>query len=150
MIARPARWSNLIFSRYEPGHAYGTHVDDPMMTGDDGRRFRTDLSFTLFLSDPTTYSGGELVVEGRPTSSRAKLPAGGLLLYPSGDPHRVEPVTSGQRLACVGWVQSFVRRADQREVLFDLSRVKAAVDDPEVLLLTDKTLSNLMRMWAES
>lgn len=150
LYARPARWSNVIFSRYGVGNEYGLHVDDPLMTGEDGRRFRTDLSFTLFLSDPDTYDGGELLVEGRQGSRQVKLPAGGVVVYPSGNLHRVAPVTAGERLACVGWLQSFIRSDEQRELLFDLGRVRSTLAESDAGLLVDKTVSNLMRMWADT
>lgn len=146
--ARPGRWSTLMFNRYGPGETYGTHMDDALM-GPEGARVRTDLSFTLFLSDPETYEGGELVVDGLEGERAVKLPAGSLVLYPTGALHRVEPVVSGQRLAAVGWIQSLIRRADEREILFDLARVRGALADGEARLLLDKAAGNLMRLWAE-
>ncbi len=146
---RPAKLSGLLFSRYGPGHEYGMHVDDPVMRAGDGSRFRTDLSFTLFLADPESYEGGELLVENRAGARQVKLRAGGLVVYPSGALHRVNPVTRGERLACVGWVQSLIRREDQRETLFDLGRARASLPEGDVRLLVDKVASNLMRMWAD-
>lgn len=146
--ARPARWSTLMFNRYGPGETYGTHMDDALM-GPEGGKIRTDLSFTLFLSEPDTYEGGELVVEGVEGERAVKLPAGGLVLYSTGALHRVTPVASGERLACVGWIQSFIRRADEREVLFDLARVRAALPEGEARLLLDKASGNLLRLWGE-
>ena len=147
--ARPVRWSRLLFSRYGPGDAYGLHVDDAAMTAEDGGRMRTDLSFTLFLSDPTTYDGGALRLDGLDGEREAKPAAGSLLLYATGVLHQVAPVTAGERLACVGWIQSAVRRDDQRELLFDLERVRAALADGETRLLLDKSVGGLLRMWAE-
>jgi PKHD-type hydroxylase len=147
--ARPARWSTLMFNRYGPGETYGMHMDDAVM-GPESARVRTDLSFTLFLSDPATYEGGELVVEGVEGERAVKLPAGGLVVYSTGALHRVEPVASGERLAAVGWIQSLVRRADQREILFDLARVRTALAVGEARLLLDKASGNLMRMWTET
>ncbi|HEX2558915.1 Fe2+-dependent dioxygenase [Phenylobacterium sp.] len=146
--ARPARWSTLMFNRYGPGETYGTHMDDALM-GPDGGKLRTDLSFTLFLSEPEAYEGGELVVEGLEGERAVKLAAGSLVVYSTGALHRVEPVTSGERLACVGWIQSFIRRADEREVLFDLARVRAALPEGEARLLLDKASGNLLRLWGE-
>ena len=148
--ARPVRWSRLIFSRYRPGHSYGTHVDDALMTGDEGVRFRSDLSFTLFLSDPASYTGGELSLDTRTGARQVKLRPGAMVLYASGSLHRVEPVTHGERLACVGWVQSAVRRDDERELLFDVSRVRSSLPPGDPRLLLDKVASNLMRMWADT
>lgn len=147
-FARPARWSALMFNRYGPGETYGTHMDDALM-GPVGEKLRTDLSFTLFLSEPDTYEGGELVVEGVEGERAVKLPAGSLVLYSTGALHRVEPVTSGERLAAVGWIQSFIRRADEREILFDLARVRAALPEGEARLLLDKASGNLLRLWGQ-
>ena len=147
LYARPARWSKLLFSRYAPGDAYGLHVDDAVMAAEDGARLRTDLSFTLFLSEPESYDGGALVVDGIDGEREVKLPAGGVVLYPTGALHRVEPVTRGERLACVGWIQSLVRREDERELLFDLGRVRASLPDGEARLLLDKSIGNLLRLW---
>lgn len=146
--ARPARWSKLMFNRYGPGQAYGAHVDDPMM-GADAERLRTDLSFTLFLSDPAAYEGGGLIIDGLDGEREARLAAGDMILYPTGELHRVEPVTRGERLACVGWIQSLIRRQDQREILFDLARVRAAMGPGEPRLTLDKSVANLVRLWGE-
>jgi PKHD-type hydroxylase len=147
--ARPVRWSRLLFSRYGPGDAYGLHVDDAAMKADDGGRMRTDLSFTLFLSDPERYEGGALLLEGLDGEREVKLAAGSLVLYPTGVLHQVTPVTAGERLACVGWLQSAIRRADQRELLFDLSRVRAVLPGGDARLLLDKSMGGLLRQWAE-
>jgi PKHD-type hydroxylase len=146
--ARPARWSKLMFNRYGAGHAYGAHVDDPMMGG-EADRLRTDLSFTLFLSDPATYEGGGLVVDGLDGEREVRLTAGDMVLYATGELHRVETITRGERLACVGWIQSLIRRPDQREILFDLSRVRAALGPGEARLTLDKSIANLVRLWGE-
>jgi PKHD-type hydroxylase len=147
LYARPARWSKLLFSRYGPGDAYGMHADDATMAAEDGGRLRTDLSFTLFLAPPETYEGGALVVDGLDGEREVKLPAGGVVIYPTGALHRVQPVTAGQRVACVGWIQSLVRREDERELLFDLGRVRASLPDGEARLLLDKSIGNLLRLW---
>jgi PKHD-type hydroxylase len=145
---RPARWSKVMFNRYGPGETYGMHVDDPVM-GEGASLIRTDLSFTLFLSDPGSYDGGALVIDGLDGERGVKLAAGSMVVYGTGELHRVEPVTAGERLACVGWVQSLIRRADQREVLFDLSRVRAAMARSDARLLLDKSVAQLVRMWGE-
>ena len=146
--ARPRQMSKLILSRYRAGQTYGLHVDDAMMSG-----MRSDLSFTLFLREPETYEGGALIIEDTFEARAVKLKAGDLFLYPSTTLHRVEPVVSGERLAVVGWAQSLIRRADQREVLFDLDGVVNAVlardGKTELLDTLTKTRSNLTRMWAE-
>lgn len=146
--ARPHRMSPLIVSRYCEGQTYGLHVDDALMRG-----LRTDLSFTLFLTDPGSYDGGALVVEDGFEARAIKLGAGEMFLYPSTTLHRVEPVTRGARLAVVGWVQSRVRDAGRREILFDLDRSIADLQAGGASDLLDrlaKTRSNLLRMWAEA
>lgn len=145
---RPARWSRLMFNRYGPGETYGLHVDDPVM-GDGEARLRTDLSFTLFLTDPADYDGGELLIDGLDGERVVKLSAGGMAVYPTGALHRVTPVTSGERLACVGWVQSLIRRADEREILFDLARVRASMTRSDARLVLDKSIAALVRLWGE-
>jgi PKHD-type hydroxylase len=146
--ARPRALTPLILSRYRTGQTYGTHVDDAMMGG-----LRTDLSFTLFLSDPETYDGGALVIEDAFEPRAIRLNPGDLLLYPSTMLHRVDPVTRGERLAVVGWVQSLIRDPGQREILFDLDRsaahIHAAEGKSDLFDMLTKTRSNLIRMWAD-
>jgi PKHD-type hydroxylase len=148
IAARPKAIPRLSISRYEPGMTFGTHVDDALMDG-----VRTDLSFTLFLSDPESYQGGALVIDDAYGEREVKLPAGELFLYPSTTLHRVAPVTDGVRLAAVGWVRSFVRDPNQRELLFDLETALRAVfarDGKSPLFDTlVKTRTNLLRMWAD-
>jgi len=148
LYARPSRWSNVMFSRYQCGDEYGFHVDDPTM-GEGAGRLRTDLSFTLFLADPDTYEGGALLVDSLDGEREVKLAAGSAVLYPTGALHRVTPVTSGERLAAVGWIQSLIRRADEREILFDLGRTRASLPEGEARLLLDKSIGNLVRLWGE-
>jgi PKHD-type hydroxylase len=148
-LVRPARWSRLIFSRYGEGQQYGLHADNAAMYDEGGWPLRTDISFTLFLSDPATYEGGALLLRDLAGEREFRPAAGSAVLYPTGQLHRVTPVTRGVRLACVGWVQSQVRRADQRELLFDLERVRQPPDTEEASLLLDKSIGNLLRMWSE-
>ena len=148
LYVRPARWAPVMFNRYGPGETYGLHIDDPVMAGEEGR-IRTDLSFTLFLSDPDSYEGGALVIDGPEGEREAKPPAGAMVVYSTGALHRVEPVTSGERLAAVGWLQSLIRRPDEREVLFDLGRVRAALPAGDEALLMDKAMAGLIRLWGE-
>jgi PKHD-type hydroxylase len=148
-FARPVRWSALIFSRYLPGQQYGLHADNAAMYGGGGRSLRTDVSFTLFLSDPETYEGGALQVQDLSGDREFRPPAGSAVLYPTGCLHRVSPVARGVRLACVGWIQSEVRRADQREVLYDLEQIRNGIGQDGSALLLDKTIGNLLRMWGE-
>ena len=147
--ARPRQMSPLILSRYRQGQTYGSHVDDALMRG-----LRTDLSFTLFLSDPASYDGGALVIEDSLEAREIKLEAGDLILYPSTSLHHVSPVERGERIACVGWVQSWIRHASQREILFDLDRSIETLftqsGKTEVVDTLSKTRSNLLRLWAET
>jgi PKHD-type hydroxylase len=147
-VARPKALSPLILSRYEPGMAYGAHVDDAIMQG-----MRSDVSFTLFLSDPATYDGGALVIDTPGGEEEIKLPAGSLVSYASTALHHVSPVTRGSRLAAVGWARSFVRDAARRELLFDLDTARRNLFAREGKTadfdLLSKTSANLLRMWAE-
>jgi PKHD-type hydroxylase len=147
--ARPKALTPLMLSRYRAGQTYGLHVDDAMMQG-----LRSDLSFTLFLADPTTYDGGALIIEDSLESREIKLAAGDMILYPTTTLHRVEPVTRGTRLAVVGWVQSLLRDSAQREMLFDLDQACEAVFAQQgkspLLDKLSKTRSNLLRMWIET
>lgn len=149
-LARPYRWSNLMFSRYVAGHRYGPHTDDASMLDEHGWPLRTDLSFTLFLSNPDEYEGGALRFVDDANDRSFRPAAGSAVLYPTGILHEVTPVTSGVRLACVGWVQSLIRRADQRDVLFDLERVRSELDEGAAQLHLDKAIGNLLRMWSET
>jgi PKHD-type hydroxylase len=148
LAARPKALTLLIFARYGQGREYGSHVDNPLMNG-----IRTDVSFTLFLADPASYEGGELVIESVSGEEEVKLPAGHLVAYDSTSLHRVAPVTRGERLVAVGWAQSYVRDSAKRELLFDLETAKRILfaqsgKTPEFDLLA-KSSANLFRMWAE-
>lgn len=146
-IAYPKGFARMLVSRTEGGGQYGDHVDNAIMAG-----ARTDLSFTLFLTPPDDYSGGELVLSDRVEDRRFKLAQGEALLYPSTSLHRVAPVTKGARIVVVGWITSLVRDAAQREILFDLWRAAAAAEaagDIAQVQLLSKSRSNLLRMWAE-
>jgi len=148
--ARPAAWSRIMFSKYGPGDAYGLHTDDAFMAADGGGRLRTDLSFTLFLSDPDTYEGGALLIDDLDGEHEHRPQAGDAVLYDTGRLHRVTPVTSGERLAAVGWIESVVRSDAQRELLFDLERVRGATPQGEARLLLDKAIGNLLRQWGST
>ncbi|MBZ2169417.1 Fe2+-dependent dioxygenase [Marinobacter sp. F4216] len=152
MAVRPAKMTPILFSRYRDGMTYGNHVDDPVM-GRGAGRIRTDVSFTLFLDDPETYDGGELMTETSAGEQSYKLPAGSAVVYPSSTLHRVAPVTRGQRRVAIGWIQSTIRDPAQREVLFDLDTARRKLFEregktTEFDLLT-KSLANLQRFWAE-
>jgi PKHD-type hydroxylase len=148
LAVRPKTILGPLFSRYEAGHEYGTHVDDALMGG-----VRTDCSFTLFLSPPESYQGGELIIATSAGEDAYKLAAGSLVTYPATSLHRVAPVTEGVRLAAVGWVRSLIRDAGQRELLFDLETARRRLFDREGKTedgdLLAKCAANLMRMWCE-
>lgn len=150
--ALPLRLVPPLVARYGPGQAYGTHVDDAVMAGDPP--VRSDLSVTLFLSDPAAYEGGELVIETPGGEDAIKLAAGDALLYPSTTLHRVAPVTRGERLVAVTWVQSLVRDTGLRETLFDLERARRSVFEREgktpLFDLLAKAHANLTRRFAET
>ena len=148
MAVRPKTLTAVMFSRYEGGMHYGTHVDDALMHG-----VRTDVSFTLFLSEPESYDGGELVIESASGEDAVKLAAGSLVAYSSTALHHVTPVTRGERLAAVGWARSYVRDGAQREMLFDLDTARRQLFAREGKSaeydLISKSLANLLRMWVE-
>jgi PKHD-type hydroxylase len=141
----------LMFSRYETGMSYGTHVDDAIMSGPEP--LRSDVSVTLFVSPPDSYDGGELVIEMHGGEEAYKLAAGHAIVYPSTTLHRVETVTRGRRDVAVGWVQSLVRDVAQREVLFDLDTARRALfqrhGKTREFDQLSRTYSNLLRMWAD-
>jgi PKHD-type hydroxylase len=144
-----------LFNRYGVGQHFGVHVDNAVR-GDHltGARIRTDLSVTLFLSEPDEYEGGELIVEDYYGSHRVKLPAGHLVLYPASSLHTVTPVTRGARVASFFWLQSMVRDGHARSLIFDLDTAiqglvgRLGRDDPEMVRLTG-LYHNLIRCWAE-
>jgi PKHD-type hydroxylase len=146
-----------LFNRYAAadGHHFGVHVDNAVR-GDHltGLRIRTDLSVTLFLGDPDEYDGGELVIEDTYGSHEVKLPAGDLVLYPASSLHLVTPVTRGVRVASFFWLQSMIRDARARSLIFDLDAAIQALterlgrDDAETVKLTG-IYHNLIRYWAE-
>lgn len=145
-----------LFNRYGPGEEFGFHVDNAIrFHGGTGARIRTDLSCTLFLTDPEDYEGGELEIEGNFGSALYKLPAGHALLYPSTSLHRVREVTRGERISCFFWLQSLVSDHSARELLYDLDQTVQALsaerggNDEKVLRLT-AIYHNLVRRWAES
>jgi PKHD-type hydroxylase len=146
--ARPRYYARMLISRYRSGMEYGAHVDDPIING-----FRTDLSFTLFLSDADSYQGGGLVIEDAMEARVIRPQAGDAVLYPTSALHRVEPVTAGERLAVVGWVTSWVKSPAEREILYDLDHAARAVFEAQgktpAFDRLLKVKSNLYRMWAD-
>ena len=149
----PQRVFPPLFNRYEGGMTFGSHVDNALRGNAAGLRIRTDVSCTLFLSDPDSYEGGELVVEDTYGGHEVKLPAGDLIVYPATSLHHVTPVTRGVRLASFFWVQSMVRDVSQRALLFDLDTAIQQLQptepgNPALVMLTG-CYHNLLRQWAE-
>jgi PKHD-type hydroxylase len=150
IAALPKAIHSILFSRYDTGMSYGSHVDNALM----GKEFlRSDISLTLFLTAPSSYGGGELVIENVEEERSFKLEAGSAIIYPSSSLHRVEPVTEGVRLVAIAWVQSLVRDPSDREILFDLDTVRRSIfhnqgKTTEFDLLS-KSYSNLLRKWAD-
>jgi PKHD-type hydroxylase len=152
--AIPHRIVPPLFNRYQPGEQFEVHVDNAIraMPGSN-ECIRTDVSCTLFFSDPDEYDGGELVVMDTYGTHQAKLPAGDLLLYPSTSLHRVEAVTRGSRVASFFWVQSMVRADWHRSLLFDLDvniqKLRSVLGDNAQVVSLTSHYHNLLRLWAE-
>lgn len=151
--ALPLKIVPPLFNRYQGGESYGRHIDGGVRSV-GGHRVRTDLSATLFLSPPDSYDGGELIVEDAAGERAFKLKAGDLLLYPASSVHRVAPVTRGERLAAFFWLQSMVRSAEQRAILFQLDNGLRALgrdvpDHPSLVELMG-VYHNLIRQWSDS
>ncbi len=152
--ALPNRIFPPLFNCYEVGDGFGTHIDNAIrIASGTGMRVRTDVSATLFISEPGDYDGGELIVEDTYGTHSVKLPAGGLVLYPASSLHHVKPITRGRRIASFFWIQSMVRDDGQRALLFDLDNAirRLGADHPahsSVVQLTG-VYHNLLRSWAE-
>jgi PKHD-type hydroxylase len=149
----------FIFNCYHPGMFYGPHLDEPVM-GRTPNQLRSDLALTLFLSEPADYDGGELLVDADSTPVRIKLPRGDAVLYPATATHEVAAVTRGTRWAAVSWVQSMIRRTDQRDLLWqialaseDLRNIQASDASRERKETLERRLlglrANLLRLWGE-
>ncbi len=154
--ALPLKIYPPLFNRYAGGQNFGTHIDNAIRIQPGSQfRVRSDLSATLFLSDPKSYEGGELTVEHNLGVQSVKLPAGHMVLYPASSLHHVEPVTRGARVASFFWIQSMVRDDSARQTLFDLdSTIQTLVterghEDRAVIRLTG-IYHNLLRRWADS
>lgn len=154
--ALPKHISPPLFNRYEgAANHFGNHVDSAVRYLQNGERIRTDLSCTLFLSEPEEYEGGELVIEDTVGNRAIKFAAGDMVLYPGTSVHRVEPVTRGARLACFFWIESMVRSTEQRVLLLNmdrhLMRLRSTVGESneDVVGLTS-SYHNLLRMWADT
>lgn len=143
------------FNLYKPGMHYGDHVDNAIM-GDASDPLRIDCSFTLFISEPGEYEGGELIIKSGYGPASFKLPAGHLVAYPTYHYHEVTPVQSGERLACVSWLQSMIRDPAKREVILDLALASDRISagggptSRDALAFLDKARKNLLRLWIET
>ncbi|WP_266170932.1 Fe2+-dependent dioxygenase [Dyella subtropica] len=148
----PVATTQVLFNRYGTGMQYGPHVDAAVMGG-MGQAVRTDIAITVFLSDPKSYDGGELVVLTNGLGGQFKLDAGSAIAYPANTLHHVSPVTRGARDAAIIWVQSQVRDPAQRELLWDLDNAKRQIFGREGKSPTfdavSKSHANLLRMWAD-
>lgn len=153
--ALPKKIYPPLFNQYQVGMDFGAHIDNAVRThAISGVHVRTDISSTLFLSDPEGYDGGELVVEDTYGQQAVKLPAGDMVLYPGTSLHHVRPVTRGARVACFFWTQSMIRDDTQRTLLFDMDAAIATLreqvgDNAAVIRLTGN-YHNLIRMWADT
>jgi PKHD-type hydroxylase len=152
--ALPLKVFPPLFNRYQVGQAFGTHIDNAIRQArGTPHRVRTDLSATLFLSQPDEYDGGELLVEDTYGVHNVKLPAGHLILYPASSLHHVRPVTRGERLASFFWVQSMVRDDGQRTLLFDLDMaiqgISQEMPDHRSAVQLTGIYHNLVRRWAD-
>lgn len=150
VAAQPKKVHPFIISKYTPGKYYGWHVDSPLM-GDPV--IRTDLAMTVFLSDPSAYEGGELVIQTSGGTMSFKPSKGDAILYPCQFLHCVNEIKTGERLAAITWIQSNIQSAEQRQILFELNQVHALLCQkdkhaPETNLLL-QSYSNLFRMWAD-
>lgn len=152
--ALPKRILPPRFNRYAGGGTYGMHVDGSVMQMPNGEQIRSDLSATLFFTDPEEYEGGELVIADTYGEHEVKLPAGDLILYPSSSQHSVEPVTSGERLGSIFWVQSMVRDLDKRRMLLEMdtaiTRLTETEADRQARVQLTGVYHNLLRTWAET
>lgn len=150
--ALPLHVASPLYARYRPGMTYGEHLDDPIM-GADGLMYRSDVAATVFLSAPEEYDGGELVIRTWAGEQTVKYAAGDAVLYPASSIHRVNPVTRGERLVAVTWVQSLVRDAARRELLYglNLAREKLLQSAPgaEETAQVSAAYLNLIRMWSD-
>ena len=150
----PVRTLPPRFNRYQGGGQYGFHVDGAVMAVSGGEQMRSDVSCTLFLSEPDEYDGGELVISDTYGEHEVKLPAGDLIAYPSSSLHKVQPVTRGARVASFFWVQSLVRDDGQRRLLLELDTsiqtLTATSADAGAALQLTGIYHNLLRRWAET
>ena len=150
--ALPLHAASPLYARYRPGMTYGEHLDDPIM-GAGGVLYRSDVAVTVFLCAPEEYDGGELVIRTAAGEQKVKGAAGDAVLYPASTLHQVSPVTRGERLVAVTWVQSLVRDPARRELLYGLNRARekllAAAPEAEETAQVNAAYLNLIRMWSD-
>jgi PKHD-type hydroxylase len=153
--ALPLKIFPPLFNCYQGGHSFGVHVDNAIrQVKGTAVKVRTDLSMTLFFSEPKEYDGGELVIEDTYGTQSVKLAAGDMILYPSTSLHRVTPVTRGRRLASFFWLQSMVASDEKRSLLYDMDMSiqnlsQGNEDHPAIIQLTG-VYHNLLRQWAQT
>lgn len=142
------KMGRILFSRYNEGMSYGDHVDAPFIDG-----VRTDISLTLFLSDPADYDGGALVIKGHGHEDKIRLPAGSAILYPSTYVHEVTTVTRGVRLACVAWIKSRIKKTDHRAMVFELdaaiAKLRQSSAEPALTTQFANVRNNLLREFSD-
>ena len=130
---------------------YGEHIDDPIMGAD--QRYRSDIAITIFLNSPDEYAGGELKIHSLYGTQKIKYPAGDAVLYPASARHQVAPITSGERLVAVTWVQSLIRNNEKRDLLYQLNKTRKKMlhkdPDSEDTRHIDHVYVNLVRMWSD-
>ncbi len=153
--ALPLKILPALFNRYSDGQSYGAHIDGAVQPlPGSHHQVRTDLSATIFLNSPEQYEGGELIIGEAGDEVAVKLPAGDMILYNGGTPHRVQPVTRGARLAAFFWVQSMVRDATRRDILFELDRTIQQLGhtgaDHAACVRLAGVYHNLLRQWADT
>ena len=150
-VVWPKHIAAPFYARYEAGMSYGEHVDDPIMG--QGDLYRTDVSITVFLSEPDEYEGGELTIQDSYGSTQIKLPAGSAVMYPSQSRHYVAEVISGTRLVAVTWAQSTVRDPAKREILYDLNHARELLfkqsPDSAATTKVSASFNNLVRRWVD-
>ncbi len=148
----PYRVATPYYARYTPGMSYGDHIDDPVM-GPPGGQYRSDVSTTIFLNSPDDYAGGELVIGTSFGDQSLKPAAGDAVIYPSSSLHRINEITSGERLVAVTWTQSMLRDPQQRELVFKLYQARESLlesqPESEAATQVDQAYVNLVRMWSE-
>jgi PKHD-type hydroxylase len=147
-----ARIAAPYYARYTKGMFYGNHIDDPVM-GPPNQRYRSDISITIFLNEPDSYEGGELVIDTTFGEQKVKLAAGDAVMYPSSSTHRVAEVTDGERLVAVTWLQSTVRDPAKREILYNMGQARETLIEKspgsKELEQISNSYVNLLRMWTD-